>query len=459
MTAAMSHPVGDPFPYLHVRPPTGWLNDPNGLGHWGGRWHVFFQHNPDSARWGSICWGHASSPDLLRWEYHEPVLRPRPGDIDAAGSWSGVCVIHDGEPVLVYTAVPTSAHDAGVALAFPDGAGGWVGEDHHVVPPNDDPGVADVRDPFLLTVDGHRYAVQGAGRADRSAPLVLAWAVDELDRWRPLGVLAGGDDDATVALAPAQVWECPQLVRLPHSPGGRGLDRPTTAAPDGPTPDDEPWVLIVSRWSNGSTVGATAVVGRLDGRHRTPRFVGRTSSPMDHGPDFYAPQAYVDRQLGRVLVWGWTWEGAGRTSEQVDAAGWAGALTFPRELVLVGDEVRSEPARELVGLRGDALIAGPEGLVATTAAWEVVGSGPAAVRLDRDGSRDGRVVWQAPEDAAEVRVLVDGSVLEAFADGQAWTVRVYPEAGQVWHVEGGRGVTGWELDVPPEDTIPGTATH
>ena len=50
------------------------------------------------------------------------------------------------------------------------------------------------------------------------------------------------------------------------------------------------------------------------------------------GPTFYAPQVLVDGD--RVLLWGWAWEGAQRTPEEVAAAGWAGVLTFPRELSL-----------------------------------------------------------------------------------------------------------------------------
>ena len=94
------------FPRLHVRPPSGWLNDPNGLCRVNGTYHVFFQHNPVSVQHGAICWGHMSSPDLLRWTEQPLALQPRPGAIDAAGCWSGCVVDDDGVPTAVYTAVP-----------------------------------------------------------------------------------------------------------------------------------------------------------------------------------------------------------------------------------------------------------------------------------------------------------------------------------------------------------------
>jgi beta-fructofuranosidase len=45
-------------------------------------------------------------------------------------------------------------------------------------------------------------------------------------------------------------------------------------------------------------------------------------------------------------------------------------------------------------------------------------------------------------------VLVDGSVVEAFADGDAWTVRAYPRAGESWRVRADAELSAWELGLP-----------
>ena len=84
---AQHHPDRS-FPRLHPRPEKGWVNDPNGILFVDGRWHLFFQYNPASARHDSICWGHVSSVDLLRWEEHPVALRPQEGP-DSFGCWSG----------------------------------------------------------------------------------------------------------------------------------------------------------------------------------------------------------------------------------------------------------------------------------------------------------------------------------------------------------------------------------
>ena len=45
----------------------------------------------------------------------------------------------------------------------------------------DDAAVAEVRDPFVLTVDGHRYVVQGAGVPDPAGrPQLLGYRADDL---------------------------------------------------------------------------------------------------------------------------------------------------------------------------------------------------------------------------------------------------------------------------------------
>ena len=65
---------------------------------------------------------------------------------------------------------------------------------------------------------------------------------------------------------------------------------------------------------------------------------------MDEGPAFYAPQVMSDE--GRTLLWGWAWE-LGRTAAQIEEAGWAGVLTFPRELFVRDGRLGSRPATEL----------------------------------------------------------------------------------------------------------------
>ena len=49
----------------HLMPPVGWLNDPNGLCWYKGRYHVFFQYAPFDVEGGLKFWGHYTSEDPL----------------------------------------------------------------------------------------------------------------------------------------------------------------------------------------------------------------------------------------------------------------------------------------------------------------------------------------------------------------------------------------------------------
>src|SRR5258708_36397603 len=79
------------------------MNDPNGPIFWKGKYHLFYQYNPNGPFWGSIHWGHAVSSDLLHWEHLPIALAPTPGTADADGCWSGCAVNDHGVPTLVYS--------------------------------------------------------------------------------------------------------------------------------------------------------------------------------------------------------------------------------------------------------------------------------------------------------------------------------------------------------------------
>ena len=61
---------------LHLMPPTGWLNDPNGLCQFKGIYHAFFQYSPFNATGGLKMWGHYTSRDMIEWKYEGVSLYP-----------------------------------------------------------------------------------------------------------------------------------------------------------------------------------------------------------------------------------------------------------------------------------------------------------------------------------------------------------------------------------------------
>ena len=93
--------------HYHFMPQTGWLNDPNGLIYFRGKYHFFFQHNPYSGFWDSMHWGHAVSDDMLHWEYLPLALVPseKYDNHQKGGCFSGSAIEHDGKLFLMYTGV------------------------------------------------------------------------------------------------------------------------------------------------------------------------------------------------------------------------------------------------------------------------------------------------------------------------------------------------------------------
>ncbi|MBO7549381.1 MAG: glycoside hydrolase family 32 protein, partial [Clostridia bacterium] len=135
-------------PEYHYRPAKGWINDPNGLVYYGGRYHVFYQHAPDhETPWNQpMHWGHAATEDFIHWEELPVALTP--GEpYDGGGCWSGTAIVKDGRLYLFYAAI--SAVSA-AAMAFSDDGTRFLKYARNPVIPTFPPeGGPDFRDPAV----------------------------------------------------------------------------------------------------------------------------------------------------------------------------------------------------------------------------------------------------------------------------------------------------------------------
>lgn len=78
-------------PQYHFSAPQGWLNDPNGLVYWQGKWQMYYQLTPYRVIGKHTkYWGHAVSDDLIFWTHKVPAISPfYPANGGMISIWSG----------------------------------------------------------------------------------------------------------------------------------------------------------------------------------------------------------------------------------------------------------------------------------------------------------------------------------------------------------------------------------
>lgn len=472
LAAAATHP--DPaFPRFHPRPAQGWINDPNGISYINGRYHVFFQFNPESARHHRIQWGHVSSPDLVHWDEHPVALRPQDGGPDEFGCWTGVVTDDGGVPTAAYSGVRgDGGHSQVVISRGSTDLVTWEQDGHIAASMPGDGLVTAVRDPFIFHFNGKRYAMQGAGLANGHAALLL-YTVEDMSDWKYQGIWLTTENPVAATHTPAEIWECPQLVQVPTN----GV--PTNGAPSDGVPSDgaDTWVMMFSLWLSGDdhehANGVGHLIGSLaeDPSTGLPVFVPRSGGRSDLGRDFYAPQiVQLDSAAGsgsgsepRAMLWGWANEGPGRdgrrgrSQDEIDAAGWAGVLTHPRFLSVEDGALVVAPAPEIEAYRAAVLADGASGAVALPPFAEAVVKagtvgGTGEVRLVLASGAERQVVFAgALSEGEELRIFVDASLVEVYRTGSvATTLRAYPALGEEWVLELPEGAAAdvWELKLP-----------
>ena len=308
-------------PAYHFLPPKGWMNDPNGLIHFRGEYHLFYQHNPEEAVARNIVWGHGVSKDLVHWKPLPVALRPdKPYDKD--GVWTGCMVDDNGVPTAVYTGV----HPEVQCIATSRDMMTWEkAPENPVIPaPPEGMQVTGFRDPYVWRSREWWYAVVGSGIRDVGGAILLYRSRD-LRRWEFLQPALVGEKAKT-----GEMWECPNLFPL-----GRK------------------WVL----WTSPVPLGRVIY---FVGAFRNHRFIPDYQGEMDLGGCFYAPQSFRDAK-GRRILFGWLWETRDQAMSQ--HAGWAGVQSLPRQATLSRDgRLLFQPVAEVRALRRQRVSLKPRSL-------------------------------------------------------------------------------------------------
>ena len=391
----------------HMMPPIGWLNDPNGLIYFKGRYHLYYQFNPYASCPGKMCWGHFVSDDLISYVDDGVALKP---DIEGASAYSGGSIEYEGKINAFYTLHIENGKEkseevykavSSVGFCFEQGVKVF---DNEYLPANISR--TDFRDPCPVKV-GDTYYVFVGGK-------------DEVLNKGVIIVLCGKTPDRlyyAFTIGPfyelGEMGECPSYFKV----GDKD-------------------VIIVSgcsvpeKGNDFKNINSSVfIVGHLD--FENGKMEVDCIREIDKGDAFYAPQFI--RGIDKPVMIGWLemWERKYPTHEKNH--GWVGAFSIPREITVKDGEIFQTPVRQLSAYESEV----PEGVVPKCADitfkfdgngtlkikgdnGEVVIGKDSAVYLDTNATNNmfGCVRrTNAEYESCEVRILLDVSSIEVFVDG------------------------------------------
>jgi fructan beta-fructosidase len=326
-------------PQFHFTPVANWMNDPNGMFYYEGKYHLFYQYFPDSTVWGPMHWGHAESNDLLHWK-HLPIAL-YPDSIGCIFSGSAVVDLNNtskfgttkNPPIIAafthhnFEGEKAKTNDfqkQSIAYSL-DGGYKWTKYEGNPVIPNTQK-IKDFRDPKVVWHEPSQKWILVLAAYDR----VKFYSSNNLVDWKFLSEFGIKGDN--------RLWECPDL--FPMKIEGT---------------DEYKWVLIVSIQKEAPNKGTATsyFIGEFDGIEFKSEI--KNQKWLDWGTDNYAFVTWnnIPKEDGRTIGIGWmsNWQYA----QTVPASSWRSTMTLPRELRLVKTAsnytLHSLPVREFQSLR------------------------------------------------------------------------------------------------------------
>lgn len=275
--------------------------DPNGAVFWKGRYHLFYIFQEK----GDHNWGHVSSTDLFHWRHHPTGL--------VSGMFSGNCFINkDGRPTMCYHQV---GQGNALAVALDDDLNEWKKLDSNPITPKTKPGGPfhdkyRSWDPYGWVEDGSYYAIFGGEHPG------IAKAPTMAGEWRYVGDLMA---NAVEGVSINEDVSCADFFQL----------------------GDKRMLLCISH-----RLGCRYYLGEWRNEQFHPTFHEKMSW-VDNS--FFAPESLLDDR-GRRIMWAWIFDNPGfkmRTD-----FGWSGTMSLPRVLSLAADgSLQMNPPAEIEQLR------------------------------------------------------------------------------------------------------------
>ncbi len=271
----------------HFSRKEGWLGNPCGLVFFKGRYHLFFQVNPDLPRYGRMHWGHAVSEDLITWEELPLAISPE----EELSCNSGSAIVHDGKIWLFYSSLSFDYSET-VCMAYSEDGILFTKCENNPVAKSPFEGSTKFRDPFVMRFGGEFRMLTGAGQYGIAK--VLQYASDDLINWEYRGELISDGRFGSVI-------EAPNLVEI-----------------------DGKWVFIIQSEKHLPTKVLFAT-GEYDGNGFVFDDPVESFRSVDSGTDLYSPVTCTDKN-GSIVLSGWMF------STKMNSS----AISCPREIVISG---------------------------------------------------------------------------------------------------------------------------
>jgi fructan beta-fructosidase len=263
-------------PQFHMSQMRGWNNDPNGMFHYDGEYHFFWQCNPAGRGWANMYWGHATSTDMVHWTEHDRALRSFGDNVKNRHPKMAVknCFSGSGNVDIHNTAGWQKGDEKTLVLAFTDTGCGeslaystdrgktWTYYAGNPVIKHSG------RDPKLIWYKPGKHWVIAVFDQDKDKKIgrnIALYTSKDLKAWELQSKVPG-------------YFECAEIFELPV---------------DG-DPKNTKWVIYAA--------DARYALGHFDGKKFTPEHEGKHRV---HWGNYYASQCFSNSPDGRVVQVGW----------------------------------------------------------------------------------------------------------------------------------------------------------